>query len=149
MLELQTKDSKRSDSFGNQRIPIEYEVIKENGVTTNVLVYRDRQFYIDLKAISDVIIDFHIQEDKIYTVTTFFKDIPIEYIENRFDEMYGDRNWEGFYFTEDFQYFTTVTLEKGMASTTRWESTPFNVGRYTWGNVRQMQEKYKKEHSKD
>ncbi|KQC30224.1 hypothetical protein AAY42_10310 [Flagellimonas eckloniae] len=149
MLELQARDSKKPDSAGNQRIPIEYEVIKENGMITNVLVYRNRQLYVNLQAISDIIIDFYIQDGKIFNVTTHFKDLPLEHIEKKFEEIYGDRNWEGLYFSVDFQHFTTVTLEKGMASTTRWESNPSNVGRYRWGEVLQMQEKYKKEHSED
>ena len=149
MLELQARESQRPDSAGNQIIPIEYEVIKKNGVTTNVLVYRDKQFFYDLQAISDIIIDFQIWEEKVYTVTTYFKDLSVEYIKKKFEKNYGDRAWEGLYFTEDFQYFTTVTLENEMASITRWKSTPSNVGRYTWGDVRLKQEEYKKKHLKD
>lgn len=145
-LELQYQDTKKRDPFDTKGLKFEYEVKRERGVITDVMVYQKNQIFIDLQAKSNTVTDYEILDNEITGILTSYESLTVEHIEERFDKIYGDYKVEGFYFTEDFRYVRNIFWHNNVASIHYTEALPSYLGNETYGAIREKQLEYEEKY---
>ena len=143
-IELRYQETKKKDPFGTKDLAFEYEIKRYNGKITNLIVSQRNQIIIDLLAKSDITTNYIIEDGIVTSIQTGYPGLTQEYIEEKFDERYGNRKHFDFYFSEDYQYFRCVTFEEGIAVVSNHEAVYPNLGKYMLGEIKKLQEEYKK-----
>lgn len=138
-LEFRYEEAKKKDPFGTKGISFEYEVKREKGIITDILVYQKNQIFIDLQAKSNTVTDYQILDNKLLGILTSYESLTVEYIEARFDKIYDDYKIDGFFFTEDYKHVRNVFWQESSAAIHYTESLPSYIGRYTYSEVREKQ----------
>ncbi len=150
LLKFKHKNSKSMDPYGTKGISFEYELKWKESKLTNVILNYKNSILIDLKAKSDVIINYGIEDNLIEEITFTYLDLPKKYIERLFDQRYMDRKIYGFYFSEDYKFFRVVfESNDGYGAITLSKAEWPYLGRYMLDDIRKLQEKYKKGHQEE
>ncbi len=116
LIKFKIQEANRRDSNGYKQPKITYEIKLNDKGEKVIYTYQNDQIYLDLNLKSNIITKYVFEYENLSIIKTLFTSIPIENLQTSFNNKYSQREIGQRYFSEDYKYYRTITVDEGFST---------------------------------
>lgn len=116
LIKFKIQEANRRDSHGYKQPKITYEIKLNDRGEKVIYTYQNDQIYLDLNLKSNIITKYVFEYENLSIIKTSFTSIPIENLQTSFNNKYSQREIGQRYFSEDYKYYRTITVDEGFST---------------------------------